>query len=114
LLLPRNFREYWPRHEQPTPEPQLALIDELATRLCGPAWRPARGVVVRSGQKRMRPSAAPLVLGPGAEPELEFFARANPGHAEGDMLVCLCPLTLVNWLAVARKAWRRWRRYPTH
>lgn len=110
LLLPRNFRRFWPRHDQPTPEPCAALIDQLATQMYGPAWRPARGVVVRSGQKRMRSSAAPLVLGPGSEPEMEFFARANPGHAEGDMLVCLCPLTLSNWVSVAQKALQRVQR----
>jgi len=107
LLLPRNFRTYWPRYDEPTPEPRAALIDQLATELYGPAWRPARGVVVRSGRKRMRETAAPLALRPDAGPELQFFARANPGHAEGDMLVCLCPLTLANWLAVARRAYQR-------
>ena len=43
LLLPRNFRRFWPRYDEPTPEPRAALIDQLATHLYGPAWRPARG-----------------------------------------------------------------------
>jgi hypothetical protein len=107
LLLPRNFHTYWPRYDQPTPEPRAALIDQLATETYGPAWRPARGVAVRSGQKRLRESAAPLELRPDAGPDLQFFARMNPGHAEGDMLVCLCPLTVSNWLSVARKALER-------
>ena len=51
LLLPRNFRTFWPRYDAPTPEPQAALIDQLATQTYGPAWRPARGVVVRSGRR---------------------------------------------------------------
>ena len=107
LLLPRNFRTYWPRHDQPTPEPRAALLDQLATQAYGPAWRPARGLAVRSGQKRLRESAAPLVLRADADPNLQFFARMNPGHAEGDMLVCLCPLTLANWWNVVRKALER-------
>ncbi|HEV7606592.1 MAG TPA: hypothetical protein VGO61_04610 [Steroidobacteraceae bacterium] len=110
LLLPRNFRTFWPRYDQATPEPRAALIDQLARQTYGPAWRPARGVAVRSGQKRLRESAAPLNLGPDAGPHLDFFARANPGHAEGDMLVCLCPLTPSNWLHLARKALQRRRR----
>ena len=114
LLLPRNFREFWPRFDAPTPEPRAALIDRLATGLYGPAWHAASGVVARSGQKRLRISAAPLILGPGTDPELEFFARANPGHAEGDMLVCLCPLTLSNWLSLGRKAQQRLRRPGIH
>ncbi len=114
LLLPRNFRKFWPRFDQPTPERRATLINQLATGMYGPAWRPARGLVVRSGQKRMRETAAPLVLHPGASPDLQFFARMNPGHAEGDMLVCLCPLTLSNWLSVARKALERRARRGTH
>jgi hypothetical protein len=110
LLLPRNFRTFWPRYDAPTPEPQAGLIDQLATETYGPAWRPARGVAVRSGQKRMRPTAAPLILDSDTDPNLTFFARANPGHAEGDMLVCLCPLTASNWLSLARKAFQRLRR----
>ena len=110
LLLPRNFVEYWPRHEQPTPEEAAALIDELASRTYGPAWRPARGIAVRSGRKRLREHAAPLPPGLDAGPDVEFFARANPGHAEGDMLVCLCPLTLRNWLSVGQKMLERARR----
>jgi hypothetical protein len=113
-LLPRNFRQFWPRHEEPTPEPRAALIDQLATQTYGAAWHPERGVVVRSGQKRLRTTAAPLVLGAGVDPALEFFARANPGHPDGDMLICLCPLTLSNWLSVARKALQRLGRPGMH
>jgi hypothetical protein len=114
LLLPRNFHTWWPRHDRPTPEPLLALMDQLATQTYGPAWRPARGLAVRSGQKRLRETAAPLVLPPDASLDLQFFARTNPGHAEGDMLICLCPLTLSNWLSLARKALLRRTRRATH
>ena len=114
LLLPRNFRTWWPRYDAPTPAPVSALIDDLATRTYGPAWRPARGIVVRSGQKRMRSTAAPLELTADSDPHLRYFATANPGHAEGDMLVCLCPLTPANWISLARRALMRVRRRGTH
>jgi hypothetical protein len=114
LLLPRNFRDFWPRYDRPLPDAQAALMDQLATRMYGPAWRPSLGIAVRSGQKRMRETAAPLILARDSDPNLEFFARTNPGHAEGDMLVCLCPLSLRNWLRLARNALRRLRRRRTH
>jgi len=113
LLLPRNFRHWWPRHDRPTPPRVQALIDRLATRIYGADWRPAQGIVVRSGRKRLRPGTAPLEHA-RPSPDIDFFVRANPGHAEGDMLVCLCPLSMANWLhaagrAIAR-AWVRRRR----
>jgi hypothetical protein len=114
LLLPRNFGRFWPRHDEPTPEPRAALIDQLATHLYGPAWRPARGIAVRSGQKRLRAATAPVELTPDTHPDIRFFAAANPGHAEGDMLICLCPLDLGNWLTVARRAFDRRKRTRAH
>lgn len=113
LLLPRNFVQFWPRHAQPTPEASAMLIDQLATAAYGPAWRPARGIVVRSGRMRLRADAAPLAPGHG-DPDAEFFGRANPGHAEGDMLVCLCPLTSHNLLSLAGKVLARRRRPAAH
>jgi hypothetical protein len=109
LLLPRNFDTFWPRHDQPTPEPQAALIDSLASKVYGAAWLPDRGIVARSGQKRMRATAAPLILTRDSDPNLEFYARINPGHAEGDTLVCLCPLNFGNWFSLARNLQRRIR-----
>jgi hypothetical protein len=112
LLLPRNFRDFWPRFDRPTPEWDAALMDHLAARTYGSAWQPAAGIVARSGQKRLRRETAPLEPGLADAPEIEFFARSNPGHAEGDMLVCLCPLTAANWLSVAVRALRRARATP--
>jgi hypothetical protein len=107
LLLSRNMREYWPRHDRPTPDWERALMAHLAGRMYGPNWRPGRGIVVRSGRKRLRPDTAPLGSDLSATPDLAFYRRANPGHAEGDMLVCLCPLSAANWAAVAWRALRR-------
>lgn len=114
LLLPKNFRTYWPRRDAPLPESRAALIDQLASAMYGPAWRPARGVVVRSGRKRLRATAAPLPIEGDPDSDVAFFASANPGHAEGDMLVCLCPLSPSNWLSVASKAIERARKRRSH
>ncbi len=59
----------------------------------------------------MRATTAPLVLDADSEPDLRFFATVNPGHAEGDMLICLCPLTLPNLLSLGRRALERRGRY---
>jgi hypothetical protein len=107
LLLPRNFRDFWPRRERETPGEVRALLDELARARYGDAWDAARGVVRRSGKKRLRPHTAPVDEALLADPDVRFYEAANPGHREGDMLVCLCPLTLGNWLYLARASLRR-------
>jgi hypothetical protein len=107
LLLPRNFREFWPRHDRATPAWEHALLNHLAIRTYGVAWQPDRGVVTRSGRKRLRPEVAPLEAKLVGGADVEYFDRANPGHAEGDMLVCLCPLSAANWLSVGVRAVER-------
>ena len=115
LLLPRNFREYWPRFDAPTPAREQALMHQLAAQVYGPDWRPDKGIVVRSGRKRLRAATAPLEPGRHDSPDLAFFARVNPGHADGDMLVCLCPLSAANWLSAGMRAlWRVLRRASAH
>ncbi len=106
-LLPRNFVEFWPRYDRPTPERQAALIDHLAQKRYGTAWRPEQGIVERSGQKKLKPATAAVEPKLLADPNIRFFVTTNPGYQEGDMLVCLCPLTLKNWLYAANKAIRR-------
>lgn len=110
LLLPRNLQEFWPRYDQPMPEWERALMDKLATDAYGERWRPERGIVERSGEKRLLPEAAPLEWKLVGIPDLEFYARVNPEHADGDMLVCLSPLNAANWLSLAKRAIMRRRR----
>jgi hypothetical protein len=104
LLMTRNFRDFWPRHECVTPDWERGLMDELAARFHGAAWRPERGVAVRSGRKRLRAGTAPVDSLLAGSRDAAFFARANPGHAEGDMLGCLCPLDATNWLTAGLRA----------
>jgi len=111
LLLPRNFRMFWPHPEATTPDRERALMDHLARRTYGSAWHPDRGIVLRSDKKRMKSDVDRLNRNIPLTPELRYFSQANPGHAEGDMLVCLCPLTTANWISVGIRAFQRmWRR----
>ncbi|MGH8639919.1 MAG: hypothetical protein ACREUZ_22570, partial [Burkholderiales bacterium] len=110
LLMARNFRHFWPRRGRETPRWELRLMDQLANEIYGKDWQSARGIVRRSGRKRLRPGTAPVDGAPATDADFEFYTRCNPGHAEGDMLVCLCPLTLSNWLNIATRALARTRR----
>jgi hypothetical protein len=108
LLLPRNFRDFWPRHDHATPAWEQGLMNHLALEMYRDAWQPALGVVRHSGHKRLRPDAAPTAV--GDDPDLAFYMRANPGHAEGDMLVCMCPLSVANLVTLGLRARARARR----
>jgi hypothetical protein len=97
LLLPRNLAEYWPRRDAETPPAIARFMDRLARERYGEAWSPATGVV-RHGKKRLRPTTAPIDSALSNDPDVQFFDRVNPGHRDGDMLVCLVPLSIASFL----------------
>ncbi len=110
LLLPRNFRDFWPRRERATPPWEQGLMNHLAIQMYRDDWMPETGIVRRTGHRRLRSDAAPMQADFDRDPDLAFYASRNPGHAEGDMLVCLCPLTLTNLATLGLRARKRARR----
>lgn len=111
LLLARNFREYWPRHDAPTPAWHAAVIDQLCRDRFGAAWRPDDGVLrFPQGAGRLRDFVAPVTEDLLATPDIRFFVERNPGHASGDELCCLGRVELgVATHYVAKRARRAWR-----
>jgi len=107
LIAARNLSEFWPRRDQSTPSDTAAFIDTLAAARYGSDWNPETGVVRRSGTKQLLPHTAPLDEQSRSDPDVRFFEAANPGHREGDMLVCLAPLKAGNLGGALRRAWSR-------
>ena len=94
------WKEFWPRYDSPA---LPTILIALAGEQFGSRYDPATGIVR---------FAEPQVLGNGlkeippnrlGDPHVDFFARVNPGHARGDELVCLCPLTRANQTRAGRK-----------
>ena len=89
------------------------LIDELARRRYGSDWIAGKRDRAALGAKAFPSSWSTAPIDDArrcADPDIAFFERANPGHREGDMLVCLAPLTARNLMgAVWRSATKRSR-----
>jgi hypothetical protein len=108
LLLPRNFAEFWPRRDCAMPQAVAGFVDHLARHRYADDWASTPGIVRGNGGKRLRATTAPIDATLLADPDVQFFVRANPGHRDGDMLVCLAPLSLRNLGgAIARMIRRR-------
>lgn len=108
LLLTRFFGRYWPRWDRPTPAPVEALLADLAAEQWPDAWRPDLGILrfpVPMG--RLREGVAPIEGALLDDPDIRYFAERNPGHVDGDELVCLGAIGLD---LAARSAWRILRR----
>lgn len=109
LLLPRNLRDYWPRRDAATPAWEGRFLAEYGSRRYGEAWR-GDGVVAGTARKRLLPTAAPLRSDAARDPDVQFFGQRNPGHGDGDSLLCLVPLTWANAWRLCRRAVARWAR----
>ncbi|MBI5507241.1 MAG: hypothetical protein HY903_00685 [Deltaproteobacteria bacterium] len=116
LLLSRNFLEYWPRHDRPTPPEVGALLAAVAGGRFPAAWRPALGILrFAAARGRLKESVAPITPELLRHADIRFFVAKNPGHAAGDELCCLGRIDLRFALAYAAKqlgrlATRLWRR----
>jgi hypothetical protein len=111
LMLPRNFAEYWPRHDQATPPHVLAFQDHLGRLRYGDRWDAARGLCTR-GNRKLKPWVARITEDERQDPHIAYYAARNPGYAEGDMLAVLVPLHARNWVQALRSVARRARRRP--
>lgn len=101
-FLPVFFHEFYPRYDCPTPSSVQALLSAFAGAKFGPAFDALRGVIAADRYGcRLRPGVAEVTPGRLQDPHVRFFQERNPGHAQGDELCCLAPLTPENFTAAA-------------
>jgi len=84
--LPVFFKEFWPQHGAETPPQIAAMMKELAAKRYGDKYRHG---VVADLNGRLRDGVSPINDKLLANAHIAHFLKMNPGHAEGDELVCL-------------------------
>ena len=105
-FLPVFWREFWPRHDMPTPEPARRFIEKLARRHFGTCFDETCGVVRFDHPHRLRGPLAEIPGGRLADPHIAFFLERNPGWQHGDELVCLASLDDANLTPAGRRMLR--------
>lgn len=99
-FLPVFWKEFCPRHDSPA---LPAMLIALARERFGGRYDPATGIVRFAAPQVLRNGFGEITPSRLGNPHVDFFARVNPGHARGDELVCLCPLTRANQTSAGRK-----------
>jgi hypothetical protein len=110
-FLPVFWREFYPRYDSVTPARLERLIGHLASERFEDQYNSRTGVVRFRNPQRLRGPLAVIPCGRVADPHIDFFASRNPGHSNGDELVCVTELTPANLTAAGRrmaKAVPRW------
>jgi hypothetical protein len=102
-FLPVFWREFWPRYGAEMPEVVRKMRDHLALARFGAAYNPLLGVVKFSAPQRLRLGLAEVPIGRVRDSHVAFFLGSNPGHAQGDELVCLTELSDENLTLAGRR-----------
>lgn len=101
-FLPLFFREYFPRYDAPTPLWAQEIITAFGRYKYPTCFDEAAGIVRSNDRKdRLRTGIADLTEARLADPHIRCFAERNPGHARGDELCCVAPITRENFTAAA-------------
>lgn len=101
-FLPLFFHEFYPRQDAATPAWAKEILDALGRKKYPAAYDPTAHVVRASAQKdRLRAGVAAVTAERLRDPHVRFFVASNPGHARGEELCCLAPLTRGNFTSAA-------------
>lgn len=101
------FKEFYPRHDRPTPPEIQEVIHHLARERFGSDYCPESGIVRFSeGATPLREGIAEITEKRLKDPHVAFFVARNPGHTQGDELVCLTHIHPNNFTPAGRRMTR--------
>lgn len=102
-FLPVFWREFYPRHDVPTPAHRQRLLSELAVAQYGSGYDAGTGVVRFPRPQRLSGPLGVVPPGRAADEHVAFFLARNPGHADGDELACLTEISAANLTRAGRR-----------
>ncbi|MEM7065919.1 MAG: hypothetical protein AAF572_22485 [Cyanobacteria bacterium P01_B01_bin.77] len=104
-LLPTFWQRFYPHYDRPTPLAMQQLMHTLARQQFGHGYDPTTGIVRFPYPQRLSPILGTVTPERRTDPHIHFFEQANPGHAQGDELVCLTEICVDNLTAAGRRMW---------
>ena len=106
LAFAKSLKTFFPSRHQATPPAIQELFDYLGQAHYAGTYCPQRGTVAKPARYVSDRSVAlrPADL---ADPDIAFYAQANPLHGEGHGLLTLAPVTGANLLRLTQRLLRR-------
>lgn len=95
-FLPVFFKHFFPSHDGSATPETLALLDKLARERFGSLYDTKRNIVRFPHPQRLRSDLAAIPPGRRGHSHVAHFERLNPGHAQGDELVCVTEIDVRN------------------
>jgi len=102
-FLPVFWREFFPRFDAVTPPDKQLLLNQLAQERFGTEFDSATGIMRFVHPQRLRTGLKEIPPCRENDPHVTFFMSRNPGHVNGDELVCLAELCPENLTRAGRR-----------
>ena len=98
------YKEFYPRYDKPTPPEMRAMMEYLATQRFGTDYHCGEGVVrFQNGATPLRRGIAEVSDERLHDSHIAFYIAQNPGHVNGDELVCITQIHPDNLTAAGRR-----------
>ena len=111
-MLPVFWREFFPRAGADIPADVSARRDAFARQRFGSQYGRDSGIVRFEKPQRLRHHLQGIPAHRAGDRDITFFNERNPGHTEGDELVCLTRLEDANLTAAGKRIVDSIRRHP--
>jgi hypothetical protein len=108
-FLPVYSQSFYPRYDQATPTDVQAIMDAAATARFGSNYDPVTGIVRLDHPAVLRGRFRGIPENRMQDPHIAFFAARNPGHEDGDELVCFAILAEDELTRLGRRMWKKGR-----
>lgn len=103
-FLPVFWRDFYPRYDGSDLDRPLA--DALAAERFGDRYDAQRGIVTFCKPQRLVSELREVPTGRTDDPHVAYFLERNPGHVDGDELVCVTNIGDHNLTAAGRRVAR--------
>lgn len=102
-FLPVFWREFFPSHNRRAPDRLVRLRDQLARERFDGQYDADAGIVRFRHPQQLKGELGSIPESRMDDPHVSFFVRNNPGHVNGDELVCLTELSPENLTLAGRR-----------
>lgn len=98
------YKEFYPCYDKPTPPEMQAIMEYLAAQRFGADYHCEEGVVrFADGATPLRDGIAEVTEERLQDPHVAFYIAKNPGHVNGDELVCITQIHPDNFTPAGRR-----------
>lgn len=106
-IMPIFFLDWFPRHDRATPLDIKNIMDAFGQIKYPLNYDKEAGLITFSGPaEALRPGVAEAHEGRLQDPHIRYFVERNPGHMQGDELVCAAEISIQNFAPAFKRMLR--------